>query len=288
MIESALRVTDNQLRHRARIVRQLAPVPPVQGNPSKLSQVFINLLVNAAQSIEEGPAQTNTITVRTATVPGWVEAYISDSGAGIAGEQLERVFEPFHTTKPIGEGTGLGLAICREIVTAHHGEISIDSRVGVGSTICVRLPIVTELPAPPSPDEPEAPSRITPPTPGAPNRRSVLVIDDDALVGRVLRRGLGKNHDVTVVNSGAAALALLSAGHRYDMAFCDVMMPEMTGIELYREVAQRWPDFAASMVFMTGGVFTTAGQDFLEEVRNRCVYKPFDMKALDLIVREGP
>ena len=284
VIEAAVRVTDNQVRYRANLERSFAPVPPVLGSSSKLTQVFINLLVNAAQSIHEGAAQANRISIRTVAEPDWVQIEISDTGVGVEPEHLERVFEPFHTTKDVGQGTGLGLAICRQIVTAHQGEITMVSTMGVGSVVRVRLPTMAAPSleaAIPAPELTAAPAQVAP----QPSRRRVLVVDDDVLVARLLKRRLGKRHDVTVAHSGAVALALLSAGERYDVIFSDLMMPEMTGMELHAHVLERWPAIAESMVFLTGGVFTAAGRAFFDRVTNRRFYKPFSMQELDELVQ---
>ncbi len=116
------------------------------------------------------------------------------------------------------------------------------------------------------------------------DQRKVLVIDDDALIARLLKRGLGREHNVSVVHRGALALELLAAGETFDVIFCDLMMPEMNGMELHAEIERRWPVAAESMIFLTGAVFTTAGQEFFKRVQNRCVYKPFDLKMLSALV----
>src|SRR5207237_275844 len=142
-LESALSLTANQLRPRARVVRALDEVPAVRGSEQRLVQVFVNLLTNAAQALPEGNAEQNRVTVRTRVEGDFVVAEVSDTGSGIAPDVLPRIFEPFFTTKPAGVGTGLGLSICHGIVQQHGGALEVDSTERTGSTFRVRLPRVT-------------------------------------------------------------------------------------------------------------------------------------------------
>jgi PAS domain S-box-containing protein len=151
VVEAAIRLTSNELRHRARLVRELDPVPRVIADDGQLTQVFINLLVNAAHAIPEGHSDDNCITVRTRTDDrGRAVVEVADSGQGMPPEVQARVFDPFFTTKDIGEGTGLGLSICHGIVSGLGGQISIDSTPGQGSVVRVVLPPCPgdEVPAP--------------------------------------------------------------------------------------------------------------------------------------------
>jgi len=152
VVEAAIRLTSNELRHRARLVRELGPVPRVIADDGQLTQVFINLLVNAAHAIPEGHSDDNCITVRTRTDDGGrAVVEVADSGEGMPPEVQARVFDPFFTTKDIGEGTGLGLSICHGIVSGLGGQISIDSSPGQGSVLRVVLPPCAddEVSAPP-------------------------------------------------------------------------------------------------------------------------------------------
>ena len=140
-LDAALAVAGHEIARRATLVRRLAPVPCVVANAGRLGQVFLNLLVNAAQAIPEGNPAGHEIRVATSTdARGRVVVEIADTGSGIPPEILERMFDPFFTTKPAGVGTGLGLAISRGIVAALGGEIQVESEVGAGSTFRVLLP----------------------------------------------------------------------------------------------------------------------------------------------------
>ncbi|WP_052007202.1 histidine kinase [Burkholderia paludis] len=136
-LESTLNVVHNELKYKADIVRDYGDVPPVECLPSQLNQVFMNLLVNAAQAI---PGR-GTITIRTSGDGDQVSIAISDTGVGMTPEVLRRIFDPFFTTKPVGQGTGLGLSVSHGIVERHRGTIDVTSEPGRGTTFCIRLPV---------------------------------------------------------------------------------------------------------------------------------------------------
>jgi len=136
-IESALTLASNSLKKQAQVQRQFASVPPVVGLGHELIELFLHLLINAAQALEPG---TGTVRVETAHEDSSVIVRITDSGRGIPAEHLARVFDPFFTTREPGHGTGMGLAVCHGIASRHGGDIRIDSTVGAGTTVTVRLP----------------------------------------------------------------------------------------------------------------------------------------------------
>lgn len=139
-IDTTLKIVGNEIRHKAQVVRQYGALPLVRCLPSQLNQVFMNLLVNAAQAI----SKDGVITIRTTQDNHWVKIEIIDNGAGIAPPNLERIFDPFFTTKPVGLGTGLGLSVSNSIVRKHGGEIMVDSTLGVGTTFTIKLPLGEE------------------------------------------------------------------------------------------------------------------------------------------------
>jgi PAS domain S-box-containing protein len=150
-VESSIRFASRAIAQRARLVRDFQDVPPVIGAEGRLSQVFLNLLLNAAQAITEGRPDENVVTVRVGSAGGQVRVEIRDTGCGIPAEQQGKIFDPFFTTKPAGIGTGLGLSICREYVETHGGRIELESEVGRGSTFAVILPAAGPTPARPGP-----------------------------------------------------------------------------------------------------------------------------------------
>jgi two-component system NtrC family sensor kinase len=136
-IRSTVNVVRNEIKYVAELDLQLAEIPQVICRPQQISQVVMNLLVNAAHAIVD----KGVITLRTEQVDGWVEISVSDTGSGIAPELMEKIFEPFFTTKVAGKGTGLGLAISIDIVRKHGGELLVSSERGTGTTFTVRLPL---------------------------------------------------------------------------------------------------------------------------------------------------
>jgi nitrogen-specific signal transduction histidine kinase len=276
ILESSLRMAWNEIRHRARLVKEYSNVPPVEGNEGRLGQVFLNLIMNAAQAIPEGQAHKNEIRVITKqNNHGQVVIEIHDTGPGIPENIISRIFDPFFTTKPIGEGTGLGLAICHRIVTSLGGQLTVESQVGKGTVFRAILPI--------------AKSDIVELLPKScvvlPDKRGrLLIVDDEVSLGKVLKRALSQEHEVIVVTNARDALKLVSQGDSFDVIFCDLMMPEMTGMDLYTELLQLAPKQAEKMIFMTGGVFTNRARAFLEQVQNPRLEKPFDMSNLKALV----
>ena len=276
-LETALSMTRNELRHRARVVKEFGPVARVKANQARIGQVFLNLLVNAAQAIPAGAADRNEVRVVTRTAPdGGVVVEVHDTGSGIAPEIRGRLFDPFFTTKAIGVGTGLGLSICHGIVTALGGEIAVESEVGRGSTFRVTLPGSNEEP---EQSPPEA-------APAAPARKGrILVVDDEPMVLLAIQRALGGEHEVDVLTTAQEALRLIAGGDRYDVIVCDVMMPSMTGMDLHAELARIAPGQRDRMVFISGGVFSSVARAFLEQVPNVRIDKPFDPDQLRALVR---
>ena len=277
VLDSTVRMAWNEIRHRSRLVKEYAPVPPVLGSESRLGQVFLNLVVNAAQAIREGRAAQNEIRVRTGMADGnHVLVEIRDTGVGVPPENLTRIFDAFYTTKPAGVGTGLGLAICQSIVAGMGGKISVQSTVGVGTTFRLELPVAMTTG---SGQRPAAPTTL------APSRRGrILVIDDEAAIGAGVRRVLQAQHDVEAMTSAREALARLLAGERFDVILCDLMMPDVTGMDFHAEVCAAAPELAGHIVFMTGGAFTVAAREFLDRVDNPRLEKPFAAASLRFMV----
>jgi two-component system cell cycle sensor histidine kinase/response regulator CckA len=277
IMESSLRMGWNEIRHRARLVKLYERVPAVEANEARLGQVFLNLVVNAAQAMEEGRAEQNEIRIGTRLEGEGVVIEVSDNGAGIPPEIIDRIFDPFFTTKAVGVGTGLGLAICQRIVTDLGGELTVQSEHGKGTTFKVTLPVLCK---------PECEIVVAPAAeaPIAGRRGRILLVDDEELVLRGVKRILAKEHNVVATVSAAEALALCAAGEEFDLILCDLMMPEMTGMDLHRELSLVAPAQASRMIFLTGGAFTARARSFLSETAIEHIEKPFDPVNLRAVV----
>lgn len=284
VLDSVVMMAANEIRHRARLRRDYGTVPQVMANEGRLCQVFLNLVVNAAQAIPEGSAHAHEVVLATRAEGGRVMVEVRDTGSGIAPEVLGRIFNPFFTTKPVGVGTGLGLSICHGIISGLGGEIAVDSTVGQGSTFRVVLP------APPPAPAPQAPEAPVPDAPAVPRGR-VLVVDDEPAVGRVLQRLL-RGHDVEVATSGRQALERMARAPGFDAVLCDVMMPDLAGRDVYEAVRRDHPGLERRFVFVSGGAFTAGAREFLERIPNPLLEKPFDEArvrgAVEELVRHGP
>ncbi len=285
-VDAALKLSFEEVRHRARVQRHFREVPRVLGDETRLVQVMLNLVTNAAQSITPGDPDGNQITVevKPAETDGQVEIVVADTGAGISADHLPKVFEPFFTTKPAGEGTGLGLSICHRLVHAMGGSIHVTSEPGKGSRFSVRLQVagtdVTEIEPPPS----ELASSTV-------RRRRLLIIDDEVLVARAVRRSFERDFRVEIALDGKSALEKLRAND-YDVVLCDVMMPDTTGLEIFR-LTRDWNEALANrFVFATGGFFSQELSESVKRLSNMIVEKPFQpaelRRVIDAAIRALP
>lgn len=277
VLASATRMVAHELAPRARLDEDVpASLPAVVGDAGRLEQVFVNLLVNAAQSMREGAR--GLITVRARHEEPNVLVEIVDTGAGIEPDVLERVFDPFFTTKPAGIGTGLGLSICHGIVRSFGGDIGLESAVGRGTTARVRLAVAASPAA-------SRPQEDTAPTP--PRRARILVVEDTASFAKMLRQVLAPSHDADFVSSVDEARAALRTGAaRYDLVLCDMTLGDGTGVDVYEHASRVCPDLARRFVFMTGGAFTPRAIEFLETTPQPRLEKPFPIAALERAIAE--
>lgn len=272
-----------------------AALPKTIADPHQLQQVFLNLINNAHQAMTERGGQ-GTLTLRTSVVNHSAEGArderrlliaVSDSGVGIPARNLNRIFDPFYTTKPVGQGTGLGLSICFGIIQEHGGRIWAESEVGAGTTLFVELApgeIIAEAPEPPAdiPDQPAPKPMAENPT--MPNGSTILIVDDEEAVGNLLARLLGDlGHSPTVVNSGEAALKAIGR-QAFDLILTDVKMPGMTGFELHQQIKQRNSALAGRIIFVTGDTISASTQARIAQTGNPYIAKPFAVDRLEALV----
>lgn len=276
VLGDALKLAEHVLKHRARVQEDYSDIPRVKAESQRLAQVFVNLLVNAAQAIPESQPDRGTITVRTRlSSTGRAVIEISDDGQGIAAQHLGRIFEPYFTTKTQGEGTGLGLFVSLGILRSFDGDIEVESEVGKGTTMRVSLPASDSLELPePSPSQ----DLLL-----APRRARILVVDDEPVVARAMRRML-HDHDVSIALDAHHALSTFEQSEPFDVVVCDLMMPDLSGADLYVQACDRWPELKSRFLFMTGGAVTPKAQELLQNNENRCLVKPVQTEELHAMV----
>ncbi|HJN72732.1 MAG TPA: ATP-binding protein [Myxococcota bacterium] len=272
VLDAAINMASTQFRHHAELERAFRPVPAVLANETRLAQVFVNLLINAAHATSD--RDNARITVRSDLRPEGIVFEVSDNGPGIDPKDADRIFEPFYTTKPIGIGTGLGLPICRRIVRSFDGDIEVAATSSAGTTMRVTLPALL--------DETTFAESYTPtPLPIEPERKArVLIVDDEPLVCSTLRRGLAGAATVRVACSVQEALDALRKDNDVDAIVCDVMMPNLGGADLYQALQERWPQLASRMIFMSGGTLTARAQRVIGSSGRPVLEKPFDLHVL--------
>ncbi len=274
----AIGVTMAEIRHRARLVKNFELLPPVRGDEARLGQVFVNILLNAAQAIQAGSVSENEVTVNTYAREGRVFIEVLDTGSGIPEENLTRIFDPFFTTKPRGVGTGLGLSICHEIIASMRGQLTAANRASGGAKFVVELPAMAHAQA----NLMRAPRNKSTPPPSKAAR--ILIIDDEALAAKALARIL-REHRVDIADHAPTGLQM-ALDNDYDIIFCDLMMPELSGMAVHHAVESQQPDTAERMVFVTGGTFTEEARDFASRHAARCLFKPFDTSLVkDAVAR---
>ena len=248
-------------------------IPETMADAHQLQQVFLNLVTNAEQAMEKSPRESQRLIVRTRRTGAVIRIDVEDTGPGIPPNLLERIFNPFFTTKPTGSGTGLGLSISLGIVREHEGRIWAENAPQGGARFIVEVPIVTHRAS--------GESQAIPLVPLQGDRLQILVVDDEASVRVSLQRYLaGRGHEVETTSSGREALGRLREG-RFDAVIVDMRMPDVSGEELYRELQTNDPQHADRIIFTTGQLVDEQVRTFLASTGRPCVPKPFEFAAFD-------
>ena len=273
IVRTAGNLVRHQIRHAARVELDLGAADRLPASRGRLIQVVLNLLLNAAQAIEEGGG--SMILVETSSTRDGVLLRVHDDGPGVPAELSRRVFDPFFTTKSAERGTGLGLSVCADIIHHHRGTLRVaDGRLS-GACFEVMIPLNTGLVpriAPPS----------TPPPQGPPLR--IMVIDDEVALIRAYRRLLGREHDVVAAYGGEEALAILECDQSFDLILCDLMMPGTDGVGVYEELQRRHPELLERMVFSSGAPTSARAESFLRHPGIVFLEKPISSEALKQFV----
>jgi len=263
-------------------------LPQVMADKTQLEQVFLNILVNASDAMPFGGKiyfETSKVMLDQRYVepygvePGqYVRIAITDTGPGIPPEVQKRIFEPFFSTKELGKGTGLGLATVYRIVRSHGGIINCYSEVGRGTTFTIYLPTVTQGVF-------ELKEEIVYGEELPKGSEMILLVDDEEVVlevGKEMLEYLG--YSVDVVNSGEAAINAISKGSIYDLLILDIIMPDISGREVFKEVRRLKP--GQKVVFASGYSLNGAMNHVLKEENVGFIQKPFNLHELARVVRE--
>lgn len=297
IVRAAMNVAGPRLRHLAPLQTELEPVPLVLGDEPRLVQALVNLLVNAAQAVAD--KGSGTVKVSTSVGPeGRVLLKVSDDGNGISRENLERLSEPYFTTRAKSGGMGLGLFVTRGIVSSHDGTLSFESKPGRGTEVTIELPSLSEAAVAKSEEvRAEGPrgssasvGREAPAARSSGGRASsgrLLLLDDEPLILGMLGRVLKRRWQVTCLEESREALELLSRPEvDFDVVICDLMMPGISGMELADELERLRPDLRKRMLFLTGGAVTATAEAFLQREDVRYLEKPVDVAELELVLDE--
>jgi two-component system, NtrC family, sensor kinase len=251
-------------------------LPETMADAHQLQQVFLNLITNAEQAMEQAEGRHHRLTVRTKLAGELVRIEIEDTGKGIPPNLLERIFNPFFTTKPTGFGTGLGLSISLGIVRAHEGRIWAENPAQGGARFIVELPLIAPRV---SGEYPAAPA-----LPQVGDSLRILVVDDEASVRVSLQRYLaGRGHEVETTASGQEALTMLRSA-AYDAVIVDMRMPDLSGEQLFEELRGSDREHASRVVFTTGDLVSEQMRRFLDASGRPCVPKPFELSSFDQVL----
>jgi len=229
IIQKSLNLVWNELKYKAEIIKEFGSLPKTECIPQRLEQVFINLLLNAAQAIEV----KGTIRIKTFAVQNAVKVQISDTGKGIPKAHLDKVFDAFFTTKDPGKGTGLGLSISHRIIQDHRGNIEVESEEGAGATVTVTLPIRKT-------DKHE--------------KLKVVIVDDDAGVRKALSRMLSELYPFWYVREAESAFDAVNLMNLFepDLILLDIKMPGISGLEMCNKIKASKEHGGIKVIMITG------------------------------------
>lgn len=275
LVASVFKLLSNQMCH-VTMEHDVDDVASLCADPGQLRQVLLNLLINAGHAIPEDRKGLIKVTARE--VESRIEIRVADNGVGIPGTDFRKIFDPFYTTKPVGQGTGMGLAISRQLIERMKGEIRVESVCGQGTTMVLELPAWSEGQEPEVDDVVETKPRVL--ASAVARRAVVLLIDDEQALLNSMRRVLAKRYDVVGFRWGSEALAWLAKNRRPAVVLCDLMMPEMSGIELFERISRSDPELSERFVFITGGTVTREAREFVADCAAPVLKKPFELDEI--------
>lgn len=272
-VTAAVRLCWNELRHRVRLEQTLGPVPDVRAPQGVIAQVVLKLLLHSVASLGDDAADHRLFVVTGTSEDGRAEISVGHDGPLIPVDRMHTLFDPYFTSPG---SSGLGLAISKSLVERIGGTLEAESSEVRGTHFHVSLPPAGRVRSsiPPKASGPEAQAR----------QARVVIIDDEPMLGRSLGRVLRK-HEVSVFESGKEALAYLTDAEPPDLILCDLMMPEMNGIQFFQALREDLPALMDRVTFMTGGAFTPKAADFVRQSGRPVLAKPFDLGEIRRLVR---
>ncbi|MCC7108466.1 MAG: hybrid sensor histidine kinase/response regulator [Deltaproteobacteria bacterium] len=264
-VRSALANTRAQ-QHKVEVHVDIDEAVHVLGDQDLFAQVVVNVVVNAAQAIADA-RPSGHVRLHAEVRQDRVFLFVADDGPGIPPAVQHRLFEPFFTTKPQGRGTGLGLAVSLGLMRAQGGDLRLHTTSPEGTTLVVELPLAQAS---------AALETVAPAAAGPRSTMRLLLVDDEPVVLEALRRSLGAWFQVQTTSSVDGALELLKDPGTFDLALCDIIMPDGGGERLLAELAERGSPFAERTLFRTAGAVTPAARAFVERHQSRVLQKPVE------------
>jgi signal transduction histidine kinase len=276
LIDQALRLVSREFQDCYVERDYVRDTPRVLVAPGRLSQVLINVLVNAAQALREIERPSHRVRISTRADEEYVAVSISDTGPGIAADVLDHIFDPFFTTKRVGAGTGLGLSISRAVMQEMGGDLIVTSVHGDGATFIALVPVASSTAV-------AAAMRRSVPSVASHqlgDRASILCIDEDSGVLKAYSRALGKRCNVLLASDGQEAIELLSSGSSPDAVVTELNLPQLGGAEFYQWLCQARPSLARRTIFVVADDTAQDYQYFAAELDNPVLLKPINTSAL--------
>lgn len=282
IINGSVTLVASQLQTNAVKVKTVldSGLPPTMADPHQLEQVFVNLITNAIHAL------ATILSPRLLTIESWhdenhILVSFTDNGPGIPPNHISRIFDPFFSTKQVGEGTGLGLSICFGIISEHKGRIWAENAPTGGAAFYVELPIEK----PPAVTAP-SPALAAPVEPAFSSSLRILAIDDEPALLNLLRLIFThRGHTIETAPDGQTALQKLE-GHSYDLIVCDVLMPDILGPQLYQKAIEKFPFLANRFIFITGNTVDMDTRIFLEKSGLAWLSKPFLPTDIEQLVEQ--
>ncbi|MEE2750512.1 MAG: ATP-binding protein [Myxococcota bacterium] len=275
VLDSTIGIALNTVRHRGKLNTSHEQTRSALANKSRLGQVFLNLIINASESLPED--QNLQIYIDSYETKEHIVVEVRDTGSGIPTEQLDRIFDPYYTTKPVGVGTGLGLWVSRNLLHNMGGEIEVESTVGEGSLFRVKLKATNERPPPPQ-DTPLSAPRLD-------IKANILIVDDEPAIVDLVSDILLPYHQVSGAGGGTIAMKRILE-EKFDLVICDLMMPDLSGMDLYEKLMEAQPQDIPLFLFLTGGAVNNKSREFVNDPAHTVLQKPFQPKSLRNAVQD--